>query len=162
MSSPAPEMAEDEVDEPVIAPRRNRQDIEMDMTPMIDCTFLLLIFFTVGSKMESAAAVQLPAARYGAGINPDKAVIVTIVKEDDDKVKVYLGDGAVGSPLPSDSADQALAIREALEKALPAKNSLLIKADRGVLLRDLRAVARAAAEVEGISLLYDAVLETSD
>ncbi|MGE0608929.1 MAG: ExbD/TolR family protein [Pirellulales bacterium] len=157
----APPRLDDEAEGPAIVPRRNRQDIEMDMTPMIDCTFLLLIFFTVGAKLESGAELQLPAARYGTGMNPDKAVIVTIIKADDDKVKIYLGDGAVGTPLSSEPADQTLAIREAFER-VPGKDSLLIKADRGVRVGDLRAVARAAAEVEGITVLYDAVMESSE
>ena len=43
-------------------PRKRRfDDAEMDITPMIDITFLLLIFFLVASKMDEGAT--LDAAR---------------------------------------------------------------------------------------------------
>ena len=55
--------------ESFVRPRR-REDAEMDITPMIDIVFLLLIFFLVASKMDEAAAVRLaarPARRRGGG-----------------------------------------------------------------------------------------------
>ena len=61
----------DEAEEiPVLPKRRMQVDTEMDMTPMIDCTFLLLVFFVVGAKLDPDAIVQLPPARYGAGVDP--------------------------------------------------------------------------------------------
>ncbi len=46
--------------------RRPLEDAEMDITPMIDITFLLLIFFLVASRLDEDAPVELPTARYGA------------------------------------------------------------------------------------------------
>ena len=48
--------------------KRNPDDGEMDVTPMIDVTFLLLAFFVVVSKMDPQAAVDLPKASYGDSI----------------------------------------------------------------------------------------------
>ena len=38
---------------------------ELSITPMIDVTFLLLVFFLVCSKVATQDAVDLPPARYG-------------------------------------------------------------------------------------------------
>ena len=46
--------------------KRNKDDGELDITAMIDVTFLLLAFFVVVSKMDPQAAVDLPRASYGA------------------------------------------------------------------------------------------------
>ena len=46
--------------DPPLMPERNTEDAEMDITPMIEITFLLLIFFLVASKMDSPASGELP------------------------------------------------------------------------------------------------------
>ena len=46
--------------------KRSLEEAEMDITPMIDCTFLLLIFFLVTSKMKPELAVDLPKAKHGS------------------------------------------------------------------------------------------------
>ncbi|MCP4817216.1 MAG: biopolymer transporter ExbD, partial [Planctomycetaceae bacterium] len=58
----APEEQDDHVAEPALrlGARRREEDVEMDITPMIDVTFLLLIFFLVASKMSADQAVALP------------------------------------------------------------------------------------------------------
>ena len=51
-----------------IAPRR-LEDTEMDITPMIDCTFLLLIFFLLTFKADEGATIPLPPAKYGIPVS---------------------------------------------------------------------------------------------
>ena len=57
-------------------------DIAVDMAPLIDCVFLLLIFFLVSSTMkkpELEIPVDLPEAAVSAGENADPTpTIVTI------------------------------------------------------------------------------------
>ena len=48
--------------------KRNPDDGELDITPMIDITFLLLAFFVVASKMDPQAAIELPKASYGVSV----------------------------------------------------------------------------------------------
>ena len=50
----------------------------MDITPMIDVTFLLLIFFMVTSTMETPDALKIPEARNGVGVNTQEATTITI------------------------------------------------------------------------------------
>ena len=58
--------------------RKLSTDFEMDITPMIDMTFLLLIFFLVASKMDRSVEVKLPPARHATAVATRDAVIVTI------------------------------------------------------------------------------------
>ena len=51
---------------------------ELDITPMIDITFLLLIFFMVTSTMQSEQALDIPTARNGANVDAGQAVMLEI------------------------------------------------------------------------------------
>jgi biopolymer transport protein ExbD len=65
----------------------SRQKVDVDMTPMIDCVFLLLIFFMVVSEMSSMdmEAVSLPFADQARApeIEPEgRRIVINIHKED--------------------------------------------------------------------------------
>lgn len=56
---------DDEDEEPVL-PRRNRPEQEMDMTPMVDVTFLLLIFFMVTAAFSLQKSIEMPRQQTDA------------------------------------------------------------------------------------------------
>jgi biopolymer transport protein ExbD len=65
----------------------SRQTVDINMTPMIDCVFLLLIFFMVVSEMSSMdmEAVSLPfadQARTPEQEPPDRRIVINIHKDD--------------------------------------------------------------------------------
>jgi len=61
---------------PLRMSKGRRPDDEMDITPMIDITFLLLIFFVVASKMDPSQTAQTPRADNGLAVSAkDSAVI---------------------------------------------------------------------------------------
>jgi biopolymer transport protein ExbD len=148
-------------DAPVIKRRRLSSDTDMDMTPMIDCTFLLLIFFTVAAKLEPDTAVTLPPAQFGKGVDPHRCVMITIAKPaTGSDADIYINDGKVGAALTGDAEAQGRQITEAVEAGqLKGQANVLIKAERGVLQRDVARVASAASQVEGVTLNL-AVLES--
>jgi biopolymer transport protein ExbD len=154
----------EEDDAPVLPRRRMAVDTEMDMTPMIDCTFLLLIFFTVGAKLEDPAMVNLPQARYGKGVDPAKCVIITVaMKNEKGEAEIYLADGKKGAPLSGSPEDQAEKIKQRVEEGLldnPPRTNVLIKSENRVLHREIVRVATAAAQ-EGITFNL-AVMEQSE
>ncbi len=41
------------------------EEMDLDITPMIDVTFLLLIFFMVASTMQATAENDIPPAKHG-------------------------------------------------------------------------------------------------
>jgi biopolymer transport protein ExbD len=171
----------------VVLPRRRRDDGgDLDITPMIDIVFLLLIFFLVASIPQMNAQATLPPARHGVGVNPKQSIIITVAEDAEAGVRVYLADGKNGGPLPLDPAArlqaveqaargeagyllppdktrQAQLIRQAIEAGAGkfGKKHVLLKADRGVLHREVARVAKAigSAGAEGLTLNI-AVLES--
>ncbi len=145
---------------PLSRQRKPREDVEMDITPMIDITFLLLIFFIVCSTPDENSTFELAEARHGKGVSERESVFITISAESADPAPVYLADGISGDPLPDDPDEQRDLIREAVEKGrLELKDNVLIKADRNVAHRDVARVVKAVSLVEGATI-HLAVLES--
>lgn len=144
------DLRDDEIQEdegPVLARRPIDDSAEMDITPMIDITFLLLIFFIVCSTMTQSTSVKLPPARHGKGVDEQTAVIITVDGEGgEEKPRVYLGDGTSSAPLPDDHDTQDKLIAEAVEVGLQnGKTSILVKAAKSVKSGDVERVSKAAA-----------------
>ncbi|HUY87590.1 MAG TPA: biopolymer transporter ExbD [Pirellulales bacterium] len=148
-------------DSPLGARKRPQEDTEMDITPMIDCTFLLLIFFTVTSTPDAQTALNLATAKYGVGVSQRDSIIISVAENGDAQpALVYLADGKVGEPLKGAPADQDAEVRKAVEEGLAeGKTAILIKAESGVLHRDVSRVAAAAGGVSDAIKLNLAVME---
>ena len=149
----------------MIAPRKRTIETgDMDITPMIDCTFLLLIFFLLTSSSSSRSAVPLPAAHHGAEAAEADAIIITVARSPNGEPQVFLANDtkpnheAVGSP-----EDQEAAIKKYLtdenakvNKAGKQRNNVLIKAAVGLKQREVdrieKAVARSDIEVQYLYL----------
>ncbi|MDA8744472.1 biopolymer transporter ExbD [Rubripirellula amarantea] len=63
---------DDEDEDDKVLPRGNRPEEEMDMTPMVDVTFLLLIFFMVTAAFSLQKSIMMPRQQTDA---PSTAVI---------------------------------------------------------------------------------------
>jgi len=150
-----------EVEAPMIRRRDRGDDVEMDITPMIDITFLLLIFFIVCSTPEQKSSFELAEARHGKGVSERNSIFITISAESADPAPVYLADGINGESLPNDPDEQKELIRDAIEKGrLELKENVVIKADRNVAHRDVSRVIKAISSVEGTKI-HLAVLESN-
>ena len=70
-----------------------QDDIELNLTPLIDVVFLLLIFFMVSTTFEKQAKlkVQLPSASTQAQVEDQKSVVIGI----DAKGHYYINDRQV-------------------------------------------------------------------
>jgi biopolymer transport protein ExbD len=144
--------------------KRPIEEAEMDITPMIDCTFLLLIFFLVTSRMKAEAPLQLPKARHGSVVVEKEAVILTLVKGPSGAAQIYKGNSADPASLVEGSTpvEQEEAITRYVEQqaaGVPPKRNVLIKAERGLKHRDVARVERAASDAD-VQQLYVAVVET--
>lgn len=147
-------------DAPILERRPVRDEAELDITPMIDVTFLLLIFFIVASVPDPNSAVNLPPARYGSSVSKNSSFTVTLSDTGNNSVDVFLAEGKKGDPLPKDEDAQTEAIREAVSMAVQeGKSSVIVKADKGVAYHDVSRVAAAVGLVDGVSLHF-AVLES--
>ncbi|MEM9185502.1 MAG: biopolymer transporter ExbD [Planctomycetota bacterium] len=144
-----------ELEEEGFVPKRRRDDDEMDITPMIDITFLLLIFFLVTSTPDSTTAVDLPKAENGSPVSQISSTIFTVGEGDLDSAPVYEADGKVESARLSDDPDERKKqIKEAVERGLQdeAKKDVLIKADKNVKCREIDRVMKAISKVDGVRL----------
>jgi biopolymer transport protein ExbD len=148
-------------EEVVFPSRRKREDGDMDMTPMIDITFLLLIFFLVATRMSTDATVRLPPAQHGTAITANDSAVITLLEGPGERARIYLADGPVdGQLLSGDNlAGQEEQIVAYLQEQMnqQRKQRVLIKAEAEVKHREVARVAHAVGQVT--EQLYVAVLE---
>ncbi|MEM8681209.1 MAG: biopolymer transporter ExbD [Planctomycetota bacterium] len=143
-------------------PRRPKMDVDMDITPMIDVTFLLLIFFLVASRVAQDTEVTLPAAKNGTAVTSKNAIILTVTAPDPETVEIYQGSEVdAEQKLAATSAlAQNLEIRDFVQAEFEGqgKENVLIRADRSVKHREISRIMKAIGQVEGVSV-YLAVYE---
>lgn len=138
-------------DGPLLQRRRKKVDVEMDITPMIDVVFLLLIFFIVCSTLGRNSIVQPPKAQYGVGVNPQTSVVLTMAGFENEST-VYLGD-TNGRQLSGDHQVQAEEILEAVQNGIKeGKTDVMIRADRRLHHGEVVRVESVATSVPGINL----------
>jgi biopolymer transport protein TolR len=151
-----------ELMEPLIR-SKTFEETEMEITSMIDLTFLLLIFFLVAGKMDPAAAITLPPARYGMPVVEKSSIIITLAPGEEGKAIVYCGNGLVEDTRLSggDLADQEEQVATYVEQEFlaGAKENVLIKAASGLKTREVTRIAKAATRNESVQQLYVAVTE---
>jgi biopolymer transport protein ExbD len=159
MSAPNDQMATVPDDGPLPIRKQKFDEAHFDITAMIDLVFMMNIFFLVTSIASSMADLDLPPAKHVKAADLDRAVVVSIVDAGDGQpALVRLEDGGAGELMPEGS-EQDAKLDAALEAGMSAgKNVLLIKAERGILHRDVARVAALAANHEGMKLNL-AVLE---
>lgn len=156
----------------MIPPRKRVLETgEMDITPMIDCTFLLLIFFLLTSSTSSKSAVPLPAAYHGAEAAEADAIIITVARNANGDPQIFLADNskpeneAVGSPEDQEAAIKRYLTEENAKVVTIAgkarqRNNVLIKAEVGLKQRDVDRVERAVAKSEiELQFLYLGISE---
>lgn len=145
---------EDEV--PLLESRRKSRmdEIDMDITPMIDMTFLLLIFFLVSSTPDQQTAIDLPPAQHGVGVSQLQSVVFTIAEGGVKTAPVYAADGRIpGTELPDDLDARRNRVRELVEEGFREdKTSVVIKGDKNVAHRDVAQLVKAASQVNGVKI----------
>jgi biopolymer transport protein TolR len=119
---------------------RKLPETDIDVTPLVDCVFLLLSFFMLTSPMKGNPDRNLPSAEHGIGVDPLAATAIRIV-EAEPTPKILL-----------DNHESALDdVRSFVEAGLRKGHSLVvIKADRKVPCGLVQKVAKAATSVEGV------------
>ena len=135
-----------------IRPRRTRtEEADLDITPMIDITFLLLAFFVVVSKMDAQIPVTMPKATSGATIAEENCVVLVVTTETaGGEAKIYKGQTADLSALVSSDStlDKEAEIGEFVENEIsnrPTVEAILIKGDGNVRAGDIEMIKRGIA-----------------
>lgn len=119
---------------------RKTPEADLDITPMIDCVFLLLIFFMVTSTMRGNVDQNVPAAEHGVGVDT-RGVMTVRVEAGDGVPRVFL-----------DKAEVTIEeVRAFVEQGMQSGlNLVVIKADREVPHGFVQQVTRAVTSVEGV------------
>ncbi|MFK7819443.1 MAG: ExbD/TolR family protein [Planctomycetaceae bacterium] len=123
--------------------RKKLDEGELDMTPMIDVTFLLLIFFMIASTMKPGGEEQLAPAKNGKGVTPESMIQLSVLAPLSDGEKPILK--IDGNQVTLEEVTSLVR-----ERAESAGNQVLIRADRDVPNGYLAEVYGACREVEGI------------
>lgn len=124
-------------------------ELEVDMSPMIDMVFLLLIFFIVASTViDQKVPVKIPKAAYAKVPDDTTGRLVISVNKDD---QMFVG------PMPV-TLDQ---LKKRLEIELEADPNLriLIRAGKEVKYKTNEKIMEACAEVGANDLIYSAFEE---
>jgi len=111
------------------------QELEIDFTPMIDVTFLLLIFFMVTASLAQPTEVRLPRAKSGKGEIADNKLMVHIRVGDEANKELRLGSDEA-APVP-------LSMLAASMSAYPSATEAMLRADADVPFAYVNEVARA-------------------
>jgi biopolymer transport protein ExbD len=140
-------------DSPLGARKPLSMDSRFDVTAMVDLIFLMNIFFMVDSITKGMSEVDLPPAKHAIAVDADTAVIMTLcATETNQTAGLYLGDGRVDQPLTTAKAQED-GVRPFVEAGLKeGKSTVVIKAERKVLYRDVERIATAASVVPGTQL----------
>lgn len=129
---------------------RKRKPVEgdLDITPMIDVTFLLLIFFMVSSTMQGKPDLDVPTAEHAVGVDALKAAVVTIFAAASvaDSPRIVLGD------IRGDEGDVNDVRRYVEEKTRAGIRKFVIKAEGDVPHGIVEDVARTIKGVEGAEI----------
>ena len=132
--------------------KRMPADEELDITPMIDVTFLMLIFFMVASTMQGTPDLPVPPAKAGVGVDQASTVVLTLLQTGG-QPSIHLGDGP-GAPVGELNEVADFVSRGVAEQ----KPHVVLKADRDLAAGFVEQVAKEA-NVEGVESMFYGVQE---
>jgi len=133
-----------------LEPKNRDDDIEVDMSPMIDMVFLLLIFFIVASQViDEKPKVEVPSAAYSK-VPEDTTgrLMITVTKDEE----FYIGSDKL-------SGVEELQERVGVEIKANEKLRILIRSDADTRYKINEKVMNACAAVGAADLIYSAFEE---
>ncbi|MDZ4848767.1 MAG: biopolymer transporter ExbD [Pirellulaceae bacterium] len=135
----------EDVTPPVTMPKRLPMDSEMDITPMIDMTFLLLIFFILTSKMTAEPTYPLPMAKNGSSVAVKNCVVIVVRRGSGDAAVVSRADGTA---FADDIEQQSAEIAEYIQRGLDTqKSEVLVRAEGAVQNGEINRIKEVLSEV---------------
>jgi biopolymer transport protein ExbD len=149
---------EDEDEGPLQMSGGRAPDEEMDITPMIDITFLLLIFFVVASKMDPTQTGRIPKAVAGQSVTAKDSAVI------------FIAPGGTSGAIVTDvsgkefSTDEELQIAEIVEYVTDeldrGKQQVMILGDEDVNVLEVTKIQKIIGDAfEDLDKTYIAVKE---
>jgi biopolymer transport protein ExbD len=122
-------------------------DVDIDMSPMIDMVFLLLIFFIVAAAMVDMDKPELNLPAASSSKVPDD-VTGRLVVSVDSAEQLYIGAAAV--------SEDELRSRLVEELKMNPNLRVMIRSDKAVPYRVNKELMRLCANVGAVNLIYAA------
>jgi biopolymer transport protein ExbD len=129
----------------------NPRDDEVDMAPMIDMVFLLLVFFMVSSHLQSEEFIDLGIPKASAATIPEdrsERLVVSVNAEGD----LFLG----ANPILEE--DLAIVLRERNDQVLALtdgqRQKLYLRGDGEADHGDVRKVMQLAADAGIVDIIF--------
>ena len=122
----------------------SNDELQVDMSPMIDMVFLLLIFFIVASTVivvKQDPEVKPPVAKYSKKAKDGKGRIVINVRQDG----TFLAETATLTFDDAEDIQKYVKDRKAIEEGKGLVPVIHLRGDQGVPFKYVRKVIRAAA-----------------
>jgi biopolymer transport protein ExbD len=153
---PASNAAPSPFDEDMLVPKKSLgDDARFDVTAMVDLVFMMNIFFLVTWAELARAEIDLPTVKHCKAAERELSIVFAITEGT--PPAYYLGDGPGGVSISPGELDQR--VTTLVEDGVrDGKEIVLIKAEKGVLLRDVAHLASVATAVKGTKLML-AVIE---
>lgn len=128
--------------------RRRPAEGDLDITPMIDVTFLLLIFFMVSSTMQGKPDLDVPVAEHAIGVDALDAAVITVFAAASvaESPRIVLGD------VRGEDAELADVAPFVADQTRGGLRKFIIKAEGDVPHGLVEDIARAIKSVEGAEL----------
>ena len=148
----------DAEDAPLSVGKGRGGDDEMDITPMIDIVFLLLIFFVVASKMDPAKTGVVPDAERGLAISTNNSALLIVERGTGDRAVIKRYDG---SQFIDDVEQQRVDIVDYLTQQLElGKPEIIIIGNKDVSVGEVARIQRIIGDgFDGVKTTYIAVKE---
>ena len=148
----------DGAEAPLALKGEKKQDDDIDITPMIDIVFLLLIFFVVSSKMDPTKTGSFPVADRGQSISANDSAVIFMERGSGERAVVKKVDG---TQFVDDEEQQRVDIVDYLTQQLDlGKQEIMILGDRTVSVGEVARVQRIIGDgFDNVKTTYIAVKE---
>lgn len=158
MNQPVRDFDESDDADPVRMSRGVREEEEMDITPMIDITFLLLIFFVVASKMDPTQTGRIPKADAGLSVSAKDSAVLFVSPGSGDTAIVA---NIEGKEFSTDEELQTTEIVEYITEELDrGKNQVMILGDEDVKVSEVTRIQQIIGDAfESLENTFIAVKE---
>lgn len=123
----------------------NEDELKVDMSPMIDMVFLLLIFFIVASTVivvKQDPEVKPPIAKNSKAAKDGKGRIVINIREDG----TFRGEISTTEFPDADAIEDFVKKQKAVEEGKGLTPIIHLRGDKNVSFKHVRTVIRAAAK----------------
>jgi biopolymer transport protein ExbD len=134
--------------------RRPLEESVLDMTPMIDVTFQLLIFFTFTNQMANPNPIEVPKAVHGQGVMPDGKQALLV----DDRGRYYFGESTKEENIAPSLEALVRAVGDNASSS-EAPLDVIISAHKGARYVHLRELVERLEKVENIGVIRVGVEE---